>query len=251
MNEIKQKREFMKSDFSEVMETSDQKQGKPQPPLAKTGTGVKTIELPTDFDTALQQTNYYSLLQNRRSRRAFAAKPVSLAALSFLLWSTQGVQKVIGKTNSATLRPVPSGGCRHAFETYVSAHNVEGLEPGIYHYLSLEHKLEWHRPLPAAGQMGEALAWQAWAENAPLVLFWSAVPYRSEWRYGKEAQRLMLMDAGHVGQNAYLSAGALGLGTCCCAAYNQQACDALLGLDGEEEFVVYFAPFGHPKQAEK
>ena len=52
------------------------------------------------------------------------------------------------------------------------------------------------------------------------------------------------MDVGHVCQNLYLSAEAIGAGVCAVAAYDQEALDALLHLDGEEEFVIYLAPVG-------
>jgi len=37
---------------------------------------------------------------------------------------------------------------------------------------------------------------------------------------------------------------ALGAGTCAIAAYDQAACDRLLGVDGDEEFTLYIAPVG-------
>ncbi len=41
---------------------------------------------------------------------------------------------------------------------------------------------------------------------------------------------------------------AVGAGTCAIAAYNQEAMDLLVGVDGQEEFTVYVAPVGkkHP-----
>ena len=33
-------------------------------------------------------------------------------------------------------------------------------------------------------------------------------------------------------------------GTCAIAAYDQDACDSLLDVDGEEEFTIYIAPVG-------
>jgi SagB-type dehydrogenase family enzyme len=65
-----------------------------------------------------------------------------------------------------------------------------------------------------------------------------------EWRYGPAAHRVLLLDAGHVCQNLYLSAEALGAGACAIGAYDQLALDSLLRLDGEEEFVLYLAPVG-------
>jgi nitroreductase len=52
------------------------------------------------------------------------------------------------------------------------------------------------------------------------------------------------LDAGHVCQNLYLAAEAIGCGACAVGAYDQGALDALLRLDGEEEFVLYLAPVG-------
>jgi nitroreductase len=36
----------------------------------------------------------------------------------------------------------------------------------------------------------------------------------------------------------------MGMGTCAIAAYDQDDCDELLAVDGEEEFTVYIAPVG-------
>jgi len=57
-----------------------------------------------------------------------------------------------------------------------------------------------------------------------------------EWRYGPAAHRVLPLDAGHVCQNLYLAAEAIGAGVCAVGAYDQQALDRLLRLDGEEEF---------------
>ncbi len=67
---------------------------------------------------------------------------------------------------------------------------------------------------------------------------------RMEWRYDLAAHKVIAIDAGHVCQNLYLACTSLGLGTCAIAAYHQEACDELLGVDGEEEFTIYLAPVG-------
>ena len=65
-----------------------------------------------------------------------------------------------------------------------------------------------------------------------------------EWRYGIAAHKVIALDAGHVCQNLYLACEAIDAGTCAVAAYDQEAIDALLRLDGKEEFVIYLAPVG-------
>jgi len=54
----------------------------------------------------------------------------------------------------------------------------------------------------------------------------------------------MLIDVGHICQNLYLAAEALGAGTCAIGAFDQGAMDSLLKLDGVDEYVVYLAPVG-------
>jgi len=58
-----------------------------------------------------------------------------------------------------------------------------------------------------------------------------------------------MTDAGHICQNLYLACEAIGAGTCAVNGYNQLAMDALLGLDGEDEFTVYLAPVGKVMKA--
>jgi len=60
----------------------------------------------------------------------------------------------------------------------------------------------------------------------------------------KTTHKVIAIDAGHVGQNLYLACESLGAGTCAIGAYDQDACDRLLGVDGKEEFTVYLAPVG-------
>ena len=245
--EILAGRNNMKSGFGKNAGVSDQKKGLPQPPLCKGPTGGDAIALPKNFKGIVPRENYLDLLLNRRSQRVFENKQMTLEQLSFLLWSTQGILEEKGKTH--TLRPVPSGGARHPFESYIAIQNVEKVKQGLYHYLPLEHKIEFIAEIEEyTNSLTCALAGQTWASLAPAVFFWCCEAYRGEWRYTVTSHRVMLLDAGHIGQNLMLSAQALGLGSCCIAAYDQQECDKLLHVDGVEEFIVYAAAVGKPMQ---
>jgi SagB-type dehydrogenase family enzyme len=91
-------------------------------------------------------------------------------------------------------------------------------------------------------------AGQSWAEKSSFILLFTCLPYRGEWRYRQMAHRVMLIDAGHAGQNAMLSASALGLGSCCLAAYDAAKCDQALGVDGTDEYTVYAVTAGSLKK---
>ncbi len=85
---------------------------------------------------------------------------------------------------------------------------------------------------------------QEFVGTAAAVIAWTAVPERTEWKYAYLAPRMIAMEAGHACQNLYLACETVGAGTCALLGYDQARLDALLGVDGENEFTVYLAPLG-------
>ena len=241
-------REFLKgyreADEKDIHPT-DQQERLPMPPM-EVRRGGEIIELPERDVSPLG-----AMLENRYSLRSYGGGPPTLEELSFLLWAAQGVKAV---NQYRTLRTAPSGGARHPLELYAFVNNVAGLAPGAYHYLALEDKLErLGCRANQADQLTFALAGQEFAGHAPVCLVWTAVPYRSEWRYDSHGHKDILLDAGHSCQNVYLACEELGLGCCALAAYDQAAMDELLGLSSEvtdsreAEFTVYACCAGRPR----
>jgi len=151
-------RQFMKTDFAESdHQRSDQAKGLPFPPLQKEVPAgeMELVELPEPDPGVAVKTGFYQLLKDRESRRQFTDESFSLAELSFLLYSTQGVKEVVGE-GYATRRTVPSAGARHPFETYLAVNRVEELTPGLYRYLPLTHQLLLLEPSAAAGAAGKS-----------------------------------------------------------------------------------------------
>ena len=64
------------------------------------------------------------------------------------------------------------------------------------------------------------------------------------WRYGEKGYRYIFLDAGHVGQNLYLSAEGIDCGACVIGACDDDAVNELLGIDGKEQFAIYLAVVG-------
>lgn len=241
---IQQHRAWMKCDMDEVDVVSDQMKRLPQPPLTKAPGEGKKISLTRDFSHVIKEQDIVKVIAGRQSHRFFKEDAMTLDQLSFLLWACQGVKGIRGKSY-ATLRTVPSGGARHAYECYLAVDHVEGLERGIYHYLPMEHQLELVSPVEQMQQAIDHISGgQKWICKAAVTFAFTAVPYRAEWRYSFEAHRVMLMDVGHIVENLYLACEAIGCGTCGVGAFLQKDLDKLLGVDGEEEFAVYIAPVG-------
>lgn len=240
-------REFLKDtirleiDFSQT----DQHLGFEPPPIEKPAPpSAPRVPLPPrDAWRGLRRVDLAECIARRESRRNFAEAPLALDELSFLLWATQGVRQVIDR--GTALRTVPSAGARHALETYLCAMRVEGLEPAIYRYLPLKHELVRHRNESSlADRLGEATLGQDFVGRAAVVFVWTAIPYRMEWRYERASHKVIAIDAGHVCQNLYLACEAIDAGACAVAAYHQHKMDELIGVDGDDEFVIYLAPVG-------
>lgn len=236
---------LLKGYHSDGMQTeSAEKQRLPQPPLERSR-GGRTIRLSRNFEAAVRCSNVLELLNGRRSVRRYAREPLSLTELSFLLWYTQGTEKIVGNQRKAAIRTVPSAGARHPLECYLALLNVEGLEVGLYHYLSLSHELEFVKSVDNLGdRLTEASCGQSFLSLAAAVFIWTAVPERTSWRYPDQAEKYILLDAGHVCQNLYLASGVTGCGACAIGAYDQDLADALTGVDGREELTVYMAAVG-------
>lgn len=230
----------LETDFSQT----DQNLGIKPPPIQKPYAEEKQIiSLPTPKEWKnIHNKDIVSVIKDRRSHRKYLDKPLTLDELSFLLWATQGVKKNLGST---VLRNVPSAGNRHPFESYICVSNVEGFKKGVYRYLPLEHELLFEfAATDMAGKITDATLGQFFVSTAPVVFVWTAIPYRTEWRYSVASYKVIAIDVGHVCQNLYLACEAIGAGTCAIAAYNQKLMDELVKVDGTEEFTIYLAPVG-------
>lgn len=252
MDYIKQGRHFLKADdwqeWASEQHQTDQQKGLPRAPVQKPyPADAILVDLVPPEQLTVGTAPVIDIIRQRKSRRRYTDQPLTLEELSYLLWATQGVTRSAETSNGfATMRTVPSGGSLHTFETYLFIDRVQGVDPGLYRYLPLEHKLLFIAPasdgLPQA--ITEACSGQSFAGTAAVVFVWTTIPYRMEWRYDIVAHKIIAQDSGHLCQNLYLAAESIGAGTCAIGAYNQKAMDSLLGVDGEDEFTIYVAPVG-------
>jgi SagB-type dehydrogenase family enzyme len=258
-------RKFLKSDRWEEWKrhATDQRKGVPAPSPQKSYTeGATLIALVAPEDLTIGQMPVIEAIRRRRSRREFTEEPLTLEELSFLLWATQGIDEEATQAfgdwlatkdptavkAQAILRIVPSAGGRHPFETYLLVNRVRGLEPGLYRYLSVEHKLLFLR---AGTELTEQVAdaFMRWVQRSTVVFIWATIPYRTEWRYSIVAHKMIAQESGHICQNLYIASEAIGAGTCA-ITYDQAKVDRILGVDGKEEFAIYVAPVGKVTLAE-
>lgn len=186
----------------------------------------------------------WDVLQKRRSERRFQDAPLGEKELSQLLWATQGITQHF---QGISLRTAPSAGALYPIETYLVIHDVEGIEPGVYHYNVEEHALDQLKGGNFRLDIARAALDQRMAARANLVFVWTAIFERSKWKYKQRAYRYIYLDAGHIAQNVALAAVALGLGSCQIAALYDDEANGLLGVDGVEESTIYMTVVGRPR----
>jgi SagB-type dehydrogenase family enzyme len=213
-----------------------------KPPLYKDYPEAAKVELPS-FEPS-QAMSLDRTLRQRKSIRYFQDRPVSLRQLSYLLWASNGIQRI---EDGYEFRTAPSAGALYPIETYIVANNVKTLEPGVYHYGIKAHQLEqiqqgdFRRPIAAAA-LGQRMC-----AAAPAVFVWSALFERCKWKYAQRAYRYIYLDAGHIAENLALAAVSINLGTCEIGALFDDRVNAIVGIDGTKESVICMAVLGVPR----
>jgi SagB-type dehydrogenase family enzyme len=152
-------------------------------------------------------------ISQRRSVRGFGDNPITLDELSQLLWAAQGVTHVAG------LRAAPSAGTLFPMELYVVAGNVVELEAGVYKYQSQGHELFKLKTGDVRKSLTQAAADQSTVAEAAASIVIMAAYEQMLARYGERGTEYTAIEAGHVSQNIYLQATALGLGTVALGAF--------------------------------
>ena len=197
------------------------------------------IKLPKpDFN---EKISFWKVIQNRHSTREFKNEPLNLMELSLLLFGISGLTRIFPQY---AFRTTPSAGGLYPIETYPAVNNVENLKQGIYHYNIPEHSLELLKEGDFRHEVTEGALGQEMVYNSAATFIWTAVIERSKWKYLQRCYRYIYMDCGHIGQNFYLIAEALGLGACTIGAIYDDELNKLLDLDGLNETVIYMGVVG-------
>nr|QNO51385.1 hypothetical protein KMJFBAND_00022 [Methanosarcinales archaeon ANME-1 ERB6] len=184
----------------------------------------------------------WEVLGLRRSVRIFKDEPLTKTELSQLLWAAQGITHP-----EYGFRTAPSAGALYPIETYLVINSVDQINPGVYHYAVDGYELEQLRAGDFRLQVAQSVLDQEMVYHANVVFIWTAVFARSKWKYKQRAYRYIYLDAGHIAQNVALAAVAQNLGSCQVGALYDEEVNALLGVDGTEENVVYMKVVGREK----
>lgn len=212
------------------------------PPAATKRVAPSGLALPPAVATDIDAT-----LTKRRTWRQFGDGAVSLEALATLLDRTFRVHAWVHvrEQGLVAFKTSPSAGARTPIEAYVVALSVDGVPSGVYHYDAAGHYLVDLGTRLERQELVDALAHQHYYRGVAALVIMTAVFERSMWRYPfGRAYRMVLIDAGHLGQTFCLTAAALDLAPFCTMAFSEQTFERLLGVDGTTECPMYVVGVG-------
>ena len=182
-------------------------------------------------------------IKERRTLRDFKDRTLPLTYLSQLLWAAQGITDQMERKRAA-----PSGGALYPLAIYVivGEKGVEGIETAIYHYLPERHSILPISKGDRRKEIASASLRQMWMAKAPVIFVITAEYKRITGKYGERGIRYALIEVGHVGQNLFLQAEALGLGAGIVGAFYDEDVSKVIGLPPKHEPLLVM-PVGYKK----
>jgi len=171
-------------------------------------------------------------IKRRRTIRAFGTTPLKIEDLSQFLYAAQGITEDCGYKRAAA-----SGGALFPLDVYAVTGDkgIEGMDPGVYHYIPSGHRIEQTAAGDKRGSLAAASLNQTWMTKAPLHLVITAEYSRITSRYGDRGIRYAMIEAGHVGQNIFLQAEALGLKAGIVGAFDDREVLNIMGIPEKHE----------------
>ena len=205
----------------------------PPAPLHATFPGRPQVPLPVPQPGA--EPSFSAVLGARRTVREHDPDhPITLGQLAEFLYRVQrttDVRQLDG--HEVGRRPYPTGGGLCELEVYPMVTNCVGLAAGLYHYDSVEHRLELLAPRDAVAErlLAYASAAASLATPPQVLLVVTARVQRLMWKYEGLGYALILKNCGLMTELMYLVAAAMGLAPCALGAGDSAAFATLSGLD--------------------
>ncbi len=138
--------------------------------------------------------SFEEALAKRRSVRQFTDQHLKSAQIGQLAWAGQGITEPV-----RGFRTAPSAGAIYPIKIYFATHE------GLFVYNAKEHSLEQTLNLDVRGRLA--------ATNAPCNILIAGSERNLAAKFRSEANKYMLLEAGHIAQNIQLQAVCLELGS--------------------------------------
>lgn len=184
-----------------------------------------------------KETLLTEIISHRKSTRSFSNKPLSLGQISGVVNTMYSKSK--GKT-------VPSAGGIYPITLYVLIlRQIDSVPPGLYCYNSHNQSLvkvneEFNR------QLVITILGTSMMENASAVVCVAGDFTSTTYKYANRGYRYLLLEAGHIAQNAYLYCAENNIGVTEYGGFNDKELASLLGLNYPDQSVLITLILGAP-----
>lgn len=237
----------------------------------KTYPNNKVINLDKEFQLA--DMSFEEVLLARRTTRELSGEAITLNDLSKILYFSYGITFSFKAFKShgifleapnfasgpeaidipliydgyQSFRAPASAGGLYPLEIYPVIYNVSGINPGVYHYNVREHKLELIKEGDFSKTIADLTFNQEWQSKASVHFVVTAIFDRTRFKYWERGYRFVMIDAGHMMQNMYLTATSLNLGIAAIGGFYDDELNQFLDINGINEAVVYMSLVGRHK----
>jgi SagB-type dehydrogenase family enzyme len=196
-----------------------------------------------------ERTVEETLLARRSQLVAYEPGTVPAAALSALLRYSYGpthARRLLhdGPGELTLHRATASAGGLYPLELYPFVFDVDGVEPGLYHYDVGAHALEALAPGPCRDDVLARMSDHELVRTSAALIAITAVLPRTLTKYLYRGYRFVLYDVGALVESMYLAATAAGVGACAVGGYFDDELGALLGIDNVDEHVMALFSIG-------
>ena len=176
------------------------------------------------------------------------AQALDLTTLAGLLFFSAGRirKRTFAGAGEVAFRAAASAGGLYPIETYVVCGDLSGLAAGVYHFSPADFALRCLRQGDYRGALARAAGGDPTLASAPGTLVFSAIFWRSAWKYRGRSYRYCFWDNGTIVANLLAAATAVGLPARVLMGFVDAQVNQLLGLDGDREASTCLVPLGPP-----
>jgi SagB-type dehydrogenase family enzyme len=220
-----------------------------KPKLFKHYLDGQIIPLPQD----LPETGTLALeaLAVREIRRRDQRLP-TLDQIAYVLFYAAGVtKKLANPQGDFYFRAAACAGALYPVEVYLACGDeLQDLSAGVYHFSPDNFALTRLRSGDFRAWLVAATGEATSVRHAPLVLIFSAITFRSAWKYRTRSYRHHFWDSGTILANALAAAEALGLPAEVVAGFVDEDVNALIGVQADIEKSICLLTLGWASAAQ-
>ncbi|HLG16166.1 MAG TPA: SagB/ThcOx family dehydrogenase [Blastocatellia bacterium] len=173
----------------------------------------------------------------------------NLDQLASLLYYSAGITKKKSYPGGEIyFRAAACAGALYPIEVYIVCGDIEGLEAGVYHFSPGDFALRRLREGDFRPALVRAVSECPDIAAAPVTLVYTAITWRSAWKYRDRSYRYHFWDNGVIVANALAVAAAHKLRAKVVMGFVDAQVNKLVGVDGENEFAVSLLTLGRSAQ---